>query len=167
MVSKYYFRIILDIGPLSKNKQIIIYGIALAILLLFLKWLETRYILLDQQLDVYLGIVAVLFTALGIWLALKIRKPKVETVIIEKKVVLTTGPDFVLNEEEVRRLNLSKRELEVLQLMASGLSNQEIAERLFVSLNTIKTHSAQIFEKMEVKRRTQAVDMAKRLNIIP
>src|ERR1700743_2923192 len=166
MVSKYYFRIILDIGPLSKNKQIIIYGIALAILLLFLKWLETRYILLDQQLDVYLGIVAVLFTALGIWLALKIRKPKVETVIIEKKVVLTTGPDFVLNEEEVRRLNLSKRELEVLQLMASGLSNQEIAERLFVSLNTIKTHSAQIFEKMEVKRRTQAVDMAKRLNII-
>ena len=167
MVSKYYFRIILDIGPLSKNKQIIIYGIALAILLLFLKWLETRYILLDQQLDVYLGIVAVLFTALGIWLALKIRKPKVETVIIEKKVVLTTGPDFVLNEEEVRRLNLSKRELEVLQLMASGLSNQEIAERLFVSLNTIKTHSAQIFEKMEVKRRTQAVDMAKKLSIIP
>jgi NarL family two-component system response regulator LiaR len=152
---------------LAKNKQIIIYGIALAVLLFLLKWLETRYILLDQQLDIYLGIIAVLFTALGIWLALKIRKPKVETVIIEKKVVLATGPDFILNEDEVRRLNLSKRELEVLQLMADGLSNQEIAERLFVSLNTIKTHSAQIFEKMEVKRRTQAVDMAKRLSIIP
>jgi len=152
---------------LAKNKQIIIYGIALAVLLFLLKWLETRYILLDQQLDIYLGIVAVLFTALGIWLALKIRKPKVETVIIEKKVVLTSGPDFILNEDEIRRLNLSKRELEVLQLMADGLSNQEIAERLFVSLNTIKTHSAQIFEKMEVKRRTQAVDMAKRLSIIP
>jgi len=91
----------------------------------------------------------------------------VETVIVEKKIVLTTGPDFTLNEEEVRRLNLSKRELEVLQLMADGLSNQEIASKLFVSLNTIKTHSAQIFEKMEVKRRTQAVDMAKRLCIIP
>ena len=152
---------------MAKNKQIIIYGIALAVLLFLLKWLETRYILIDQQLDIYLGIVAVLFTALGIWLALKIRKPKVETVIIEKKVVLASGPDFILNEDEVRRLNLSKRELEVLQLMANGLSNQEIAERLFVSLNTIKTHSAQIFEKMEVKRRTQAVDMAKRLSIIP
>jgi len=152
---------------LSKNKQIILYGTALAALLFLLKWLETRYILLDQQLDIYLGIVAVLFTTLGIWLALKVRKPKVKTVIIEKKVVVTNGPDFVLNEDEVRRLNLSKRELEVLQLMADGLSNQEIASKLFVSLNTIKTHSAQIFEKMEVKRRTQAVDMAKRLCIIP
>ena len=142
-------------------------GASLAVLFFLLKWLETRYILLDQQLDTYLGIVAVLFTALGIWLALKIQKPKVETVIVEKKIVLTTGPDFTLNEEEVRRLNLSKRELEVLQLMADGLSNQEIASKLFVSLNTIKTHSAQIFEKMEVKRRTQAVDMAKRLCIIP
>jgi len=151
----------------SKNKQIIIYGASLAVLFFLLKWLETRYILLDQQLDTYLGIVAVLFTALGIWLALKIQKPKVETVIVEKKVVLTIGPDFILNEEEVRRLNLSKRELEVVQLMADGLSNQEIASKLFVSLNTIKTHSAQIFEKMEVKRRTQAVDMAKRLGIIP
>ena len=151
----------------SKNKQIIIYGASLAVLLFLLKWLETRYILLDQQLDTYLGIVSVLFTALGIWLALKIQKPKVETVIVEKKVVLTIGPDFILNEEEVRRLNLSKRELEVVQLMADGLSNQEIASKLFVSLNTIKTHSAQIFEKMEVKRRTQAVDMAKRLGIIP
>lgn len=151
----------------SKNKQIIIYGASLAVLLFLLKWLETRYILLDQQLDTYLGIVSVLFTALGIWLALKIQKPKVETVIVEKKVVLTIGPDFILNEEEVRRLNLSKRELEVVRLMADGLSNQEIASKLFVSLNTIKTHSAQIFEKMEVKRRTQAVDMAKRLGIIP
>jgi len=123
--------------------------------------------MLDQQLDIYLGIIAVLFTVLGIWLALKIRKPKIETVIVEKKIVLTTGPGFILNEDEVRRLNLSKRELEVLQLMADGLSNQEIASKLFVSLNTIKTHSAQIFEKMEVKRRTQAVDMAKRLFIIP
>ena len=152
---------------LSKNKQVIIYGIALAVLLFLLKWLETRYILLDQQLDIYLGIIAVLFTALGVWLALKIRKPKIETVIVEKKVVLTSGPEFILNEEEVRRLNLSKRELEVLQLIADGLSNQEIASKLFVSLNTIKTHSAQIFEKMEVKRRTQAVDMAKRLCLIP
>jgi NarL family two-component system response regulator LiaR len=129
-----------------------------------LKWLEMHYVLVDQQLDTYIGIIAIIFTGLGIWLALKIRKPKVETVIVEKQVYLT---DFNINEEEIKRLNLSKRELEVLQLMAEGLSNQEIAEKLFVSLNTIKTHSAQIFEKMEVKRRTQAVDLGKKLSIIP
>ena len=147
-----------------KNKQIILYGIALAIIMFLLKWLEMRYVLVDQQLDTYIGLIAVIFTGLGIWLALKLRKPKVETVIVEKEVYLT---DFNLNEEEIKRLNLSKRELEVLQLMAEGLSNQEIAEKLFVSLNTIKTHSAQIFEKMEVKRRTQAVDLGKKLSIIP
>jgi ATP/maltotriose-dependent transcriptional regulator MalT len=124
-----------------------------------------RFILIDNQLDTYIGIIAVIFTGLGIWLALKLRKPKVETVIIEKEI-FTVRTDFSIDQNEVRRLNLSKRELEVLQLMADGLSNQEIAGRLFVSLNTVKTHSAQIFEKMEVKRRTQAVDMAKRLNII-
>ena len=123
-----------------------------------------RYVLVDQQLDTYIGIIAIIFTGLGIWLALKLRKPKVETVIVEKQVYLE---DFSINEEEIRRLNLSKRELEVLQLMAAGLSNQEIAGKLFVSLNTIKTHSAQIFEKMEVKRRTQAVDLGKKLSIIP
>lgn len=126
-----------------------------------------RYMLIDNQLDTYIGIVAVVFTGLGIWLALKLRKPRVETVIVEKKVILAPAADFILNRDELQRLNLSKRELEVLQLMAQGLSNQEIAAKLFVSLNTIKTHSAQIFEKMEVKRRTQAVDMAKRLSLIP
>ena len=167
MTIAFFIFISIDLNGLSKNKQILIYGSALAVLLFLLKWFETRYILIDQQLDTYIGLIAVVFTGLGIWLALKLRKPKVETVIIEKQVVLTVSPDFTFNEEEARRLNLSKRELEVLQLMADGLSNQQIAERLFVSLNTIKTHSAQIFEKMEVKRRTQAVDMAKRLSIIP
>ena len=150
-----------------KNKQIIIYGIALAAIVFLLKWLEMHYIFVDYQLDTYIGLIALVFTGLGIWLTIKLRKPKVETVIVEKAIVLNSSSDFVFNEVEVRRLNLSKRELEVLQLMAEGLSNQEIASRLFVSLNTVKTHSAQIFEKMEVKRRTQAVDMARRSSIIP
>lgn len=149
-----------------KNKQILIYGISLAVLIFLLKWVETRFVIVDHQLDIYAGIIAVIFTGLGIWLALKLRKPKVQTVVIEKEI-FTVKTDFSINNKEVNRLNLSKRELEVLQLMANGLSNQEIASRLFVSLNTVKTHSAQIFEKMEVKRRTQAVDVAKRLNIIP
>jgi two-component system, NarL family, response regulator LiaR len=150
---------------LTKNRQIIIYGIALAFLAILLKWLEMRFIIVDDQLELYAGTIAVVFTGLGIWLALRLRKPKVHTVIIEKQVVAPI--EFTINEAELRKLNLSKRELEVLQLMAGGMSNQEIAERLFVSLNTIKTHSAQIFEKMEVKRRTQAIEMAKRLSIIP
>jgi len=149
---------------LGRYKQVIIYGVALAIIIFLLKWLEMRYVLADQQLDTYIGLIAIVFTGLGIWLALKLRKPMVETVIVEKEIYLN---DFSINEEEIKRLNLSKRELEVLQLMAEGLSNQEIAEKLFVSLNTIKTHSAQIFEKMEVKRRTQAVDLGKKLSIIP
>lgn len=152
---------------LTSNKQIIIYGIALAMIILLLKWLEIRYILADQQMETYAGLIAVIFTALGVWLALKLRKPKVETVIVEKQILLADRANFVLNEHEIKRLNLSKRELEVLQLMAEGLSNQEIASRLFVSLNTVKTHSAQIFEKMEVKRRTQAVDVGKKLSLIP
>jgi len=169
MITNHYFRSvikILDPNSLTKNKQIIFYGIALAILIFLLKWLETRFIMMDNQLDLYAGFIAVIFTGLGIWLALKLRKPKIQTVIVEKEVI-ASRTDFIINQDELRKLNLSKRELEVLQLMAEGLSNQEIAERLFVSLNTIKTHSAQIFEKMEVKRRTQAVDMAKRLSIIP
>ncbi len=149
-----------------KNKQIIIYGISLAVLIFLLKWIETRFIIVDNQLEIYAGIIAIVFTALGIWLALKLRKPKVHTVVVEKEI-FTARTDFSVNYNEVSRLNLSKRELEVLQLIADGLSNQEIASQLFVSLNTVKTHSAQIFEKMEVKRRTQAVDLAKRLSIIP
>ena len=152
---------------LSRHKQTILYGIALAAIIFLIRWFEIRYVLADDQLDAYIGIIALLFTALGIWLAIKLRKPKIETVVIEKEIHLTPSTEFVLNETEIKRLNLSKRELEVLQLMALGLSNQEIADKLFVSLNTVKTHSAQIFEKMEVKRRTQAVDTGKKLGLIP
>jgi NarL family two-component system response regulator LiaR len=166
MTSSFLIFISTDLNSL-RNKQIILYGIVLVFLIFLLKWLETRFVIIDHQLDTYIGIIAVIFTALGIWLTLKLRKPKIQTVVVEKQVFTIDKANFNLNQDELRRLNLSKRELEVLQLMADGLSNQEIASRLFVSLNTVKTHSAQIFEKMEVKRRTQAVDMAKRLSIIP
>ena len=150
-----------------KNKQLIFYGILLAFLLLILKWLELHFIILDNRQDTYIGLIALMFTILGIWLTLKLRKPVIETVIVEKQVFAPGKDNYTVNSTEVQRLNLSKRELEVLQLMAEGLSNQEIGTRLFVSLNTVKTHAAQIFEKMEVKRRTQAIDIAKRLGIIP
>ncbi|QTE34965.1 LuxR C-terminal-related transcriptional regulator [Mucilaginibacter gossypii] len=150
---------------LAKNKHTILYAVALALLLFLLKWLELKLIIVDNAYEIYMGAIAVFFTVLGIWLALKLTKPK--TVVVEKQVYVNNGPEFIINQTEVEKLGLSKRELDVLQLMAEGLSNQEISERLFVSLNTIKTHSAKVFEKMEVKRRTQAVEMGKRLSIIP
>ena len=153
------------IGRIIRNKQNILYGVSLALLLLLLKWLEWRFLIINHAFEIYAGVIALLFTGLGIWLAIKLKKPKVETVIVEKQVFTST--DFVLNEAELNRLRLSTRELEVLQLIADGLSNRQIAERLFVSLNTIKTHTSNLFVKMEVERRTQAIEMAKRLGLIP
>lgn len=150
-----------------KNKAILTYSISLALLLFLLKWLELRFIIFDHAFEVYIGAIAMIFTSLGIWLALKLTRPKVKTVVIEKEVYINNNNAFILNEGEVARLGLSKRELEVLQLMAEGFSNLEIAERLFVSLNTIKTHTSKLFEKMDVKRRTQAIEKAKRASLIP
>ncbi|MDP2388534.1 MAG: LuxR C-terminal-related transcriptional regulator [Bacteroidota bacterium] len=171
-------------GFLHKNKAIFIYGISSAVLLLLLKWLEWRFMIVDHAMEIYIGAIALIFTLLGIWLALKLSTPKVNTVIVEKEVFvekeiylekeiivekeiyIKENPDFTLNEKEIEKLGLSKREIEVLELMSEGFSNQEIGERLFVSLNTIKTHSGNIFVKLDVKRRTQAVEKAKRLSII-
>lgn len=152
---------------LNKHKQTMLYGILLAALLFVLKWLELRLLIISHSFEIYAGAIALIFTALGIWLALKLSRPKVETRVIEKEVYVQASTHFTLNEDALSKLNMSKRELEVLELMAGGLSNQEIAEQLFVSLNTVKTHSARVFEKMDVKRRTQAVEKAKRMSLIP
>lgn len=152
---------------LKKNKGVIVYGLSLALLLFLLKWLELRFIIFDHAMEIYIGAIALIFTSLGIWLAIKLMKPKVETVIVEKEIYINNNDGFILNEKEFDKLGLSKRELEVLQLMSEGYSNQEIAGRLFVSLNTIKTHTSRLFEKMDVKRRTQAIEKAKRLSLIP
>lgn len=150
----------------TKYKEMIIYGISLAVVLLGLKWAETHFIIYNFRLEVFIGIIAIVFTTLGVWLALKLVKPKVETKIIDREVFIDTSAPFEINEKEIEKLGISKRELNVLDLMAKGLSNEEIAGKLFVSLNTIKTHSSNIFLKLDVKRRTQAVEKAKRLKII-
>jgi len=146
-----------------KYGRLILYGISMALLLFLLKWLELRFVIIDHALEIYVGAIALIFTGLGIWLAIKIIKPKVT--VVEKEVYLNTP--FSINKKELELLNLSKRELEVLLLMSEGLSNKEIADRLFVSLSTIKTHSNNLFDKMNVERRTQAIDKGKRLGIIP
>jgi DNA-binding CsgD family transcriptional regulator len=156
--------------PLKLYQQLILYAIGLALMLLAMRWLEFKFIILNNEFEIYAGAIAIIFTGLGIWIALKLSKPKsdsyrVETKIIEKEI-FKTNDQFVFNSVAFDELGISKREIEVLQLMANGLSNQEIADQLFVSLNTIKTHISRLFEKMEVKRRTQAIELAKKLSLI-
>ena len=152
---------------LLRNKATIVYGISLAILLFLLKWLELRFIIFDYSFEIYIGFIAVIFTALGIWLALKLTKQKIETVLVEKEVYVNRNENFVLDTSLVSQLELSKREMEILNLLAQGYSNQEIAAKLFVSVSTVKTHNQNLFEKLDVKRRIQAVEKAKRLHLIP
>jgi len=150
----------------AKHKEILLYGISMALLLILLKYLEAHFVIFNYHLEFFIAAIALLFMALGIWLALKLVKPKVETRIIEKEVYIETSAQNEIDQKAITRLGISKRELDVLHLMATGLSNDEIATKLFVSLNTVKTHSSNIFLKLDVKRRTQAIEKAKRLNII-
>lgn len=138
----------------------------MAILLSLHRFLEYKFLIVQNKIGLYIGIIAVFFTILGVWASNKLTTPKVKTVVIEKEIFVQKRIDFTMNEEEVANRKISKRELEVLELMAQGLSNQEIAARLFVSLNTIKTHSSNLFQKLEVKRRTQAIEMGKKIGII-
>ena len=139
----------------------------MAFLLFLLKWLELRFIIFDHSFEIYIGFIAVIFTVLGIWLALKLSKPKIATVVVEKEVYVNRNENFVLDKSLVSQLELSKRELKILSLLAQGHSNQEIVAKFFVSLSTVKTHNQNLFEKLDVKRRIQAVEKAKKLNLIP
>lgn len=146
-------------------KLILLYGASLAGVLFLVRWLEFRLLLISHATELYVAVIALLFLGLGIWLAKQLTRPK--TVLVEKTVYVASTENFQRNEQALEALGISKRELEVLELIAEGLSNHEIAERLFVSLNTVKTHGSKLFEKLDVKRRTQAVEAAKRLGIIP
>lgn len=150
----------------NKSKEILTYSLSMSILLLLLKSLEAHYIIFDYRLEFLVSSIAIVFMVLGIWLTLKFVKPKIEHRIIEKRIYLNKSISEEINKVEIAKLGISKRELEVLKLMTTGLSNEEIAENLFISLNTVKTHCSNIYLKLEVKRRTQAVEKAKRLNLI-
>ncbi|MGN6214940.1 response regulator transcription factor [Parafilimonas sp.] len=150
-----------------KYKTILIYGFSLALLIVFLKLIEYKLIILNNSFQFYAGSIALLFTLLGIWLATKLIKPKTKIEIVEKKVFINQVQPFVINEDALAKTEISARELEVLKLMAKGFSNQEIANTLFVSVSTIKTHISNLFFKLEASRRTQAVEKAKNLGLIP
>lgn len=149
-----------------KSRHILLYGLLLAILILVLKWLQWKFLIVDNAIDIYIGLIAVFFTILGVWVAAQLAKPKVQTIIIEKEVYVPQPGENTINEEELKKLNLSTREYEILQLLAKGYSNADISEKLFLSLSTVKTHVSNLFIKMDVKSRTQAIEKAKRLKII-
>jgi NarL family two-component system response regulator LiaR len=144
------------------KKTILIYGLSMAALVLLLKFVDYRLFVRAISMEVYVGIIAAIFTGLGIWFGLKLTRPKV----VVQEVEIEKPPLFQRDEEKVAELGLTEREMEVLAGMARGLSNQEIADQLFLSLNTVKTHSSKLYGKLDVKRRTQAVQRAKELGLL-
>ena len=146
------------------KKHILIYGVCGGLLIVLLKLIEYRFLVIERSLEIYGGLVALLFASVGIWLGLKLTKTK-ETVVVRE--VAVPAREFVRDEVRLEQLGITAREFEILQLIARGMSNREIAEKLFVSENTVKTHSSRLFDKLSAKRRTQAVQIAKELQLIP
>lgn len=136
------------------KKTIAVYGAAMAAGAFLLTWLEYRYTVRLLSTEIYIVVVALLFTALGIWVGTRL-------------TARTTAPAFEKNAKAIEYLGISDREYEVLLLLAEGYSNKEIAKRLFVSPNTVKTHLGRLYSKLEVSRRTQAIHKAKSLQMIP
>lgn len=147
------------------KKHILLYGLCGGLLILVLKLVEYRFLVVEHSVEMYGGLIALLFAILGLWLGLKLTR-KQEVVVI-KEVTVSTAAPFALNEERLRELAITPRELEILALIANGMSNREIADKLFVSENTVKTHSSRLFDKLSAKRRTQAVQIGKELGLIP
>lgn len=147
------------------KKELLIYGGLCGLLIILLKMVEYRFLILDNKIELYGGAIALVFVILGIWFGSKMIKQK--EVIVIKEVKVNSGDPFILNEEKLKEVGISKREYEILEHIAKGLSNKEIADKLSVSENTVKTHSSRIFEKLDVNRRMQAIQKAKELGLIP
>lgn len=147
------------------RKQILLYGIVGGLVIASLRAIEYRWLVIEHSVEIYGGLIAALFATLGIWLGLRLTREKERVVV--REVVVTAPPDFTVDEARRESLGITPRELEILQLIATGLSNREIAERVNVSENTVKTHSSRVFDKLGVNRRTQAVRLGKELRLIP
>lgn len=145
------------------KKGILIYGLLGGVLIALLRLIEYRFLLVQHSIEIYAGLIAAVFAGFGIWLGLKLTKTR--TVVQEVRV--PAGTPFEVDGARVQALGITPRELEILELIAAGLSNREIAQRLFVSENTVKTHSRRLFDKLNARRRTQAVQIAKGEGLIP
>ena len=155
-------------APSSRRRalrEILLYGLCGGLLIVVLKLMEYRFLVIEHSVEIYGALVAALFAGLGIWLGQTLTRKK-PAVILKEVPTQATGP-FVADETRVSQLGITPRELEILGLIATGLSNREIAGRLFVSENTVKTHSSRLFDKLGAKRRTQAVQIGKTARLIP
>jgi len=144
--------------------NIVLWGLGAGVLIAFLKLIEYRFLVVEYSLEIYGGLVAAVFAALGIWLGLTLTRKKVQVVVQQPA---PAGGPFAADSRRIEELGITPRELEILGLIAAGLSNREIAEKLFVSENTVKTHSSRLFDKLGARRRTQAVQLGKEARLIP
>jgi NarL family two-component system response regulator LiaR len=154
------------------KRHVLIFGLVGGLLIAILQYSEYRFVVIEHSVEIYGALVAILFATFGIWLGLRIarrREPAQSVVVREVLVPAEAGAaaPFTRNTVNQQSLGITDRELEILTLIARGLSNREIATELFVSENTVKTHCARAFEKLGAARRTQAVQRCKELALLP
>jgi DNA-binding NarL/FixJ family response regulator len=143
-------------------REVLVFGVAAGLLIFVLKLTEYRFLVLEHSFEIYAGLIAALAVAVGIWLGRSLRRRNAS----EPSAAQLSEP-FAPDATRLAQLGLTPRELEILGLIASGLSNREIGEKLFVSENTVKTHASRLFDKLGARRRTQAVQMGKAARLIP
>lgn len=156
------------------RKHGLLYGVFAGLLLASLQLIEYRWLLVQHSVELFAAVVAAVFAAVGIWIGNRLNPKAEPTVVVRdvvrdvvREVVVEAPTTFIQDSRQVERLGLTVRELEILALIAEGLSNREIAERVHVSENTVKTHSGRVFAKLGARRRTQAVQLGKELRLIP
>lgn len=155
------------------KRHVLIFGLVGGLLIATLQYTEYRFIVIEHSVEIYGALVAILFAAFGIWLGLRITRRQElvrETVTVKEVLVpaeISLSEPFVPDAARQQALGITARELEVLTLIAGGHSNREIAEQLFVSENTVKTHCARAFDKLGAARRTHAVKRGKELGLLP
>ncbi len=147
------------------KRHILLYGLLAGGLIALLKFVEYRYLVLTHSVEIYGGLIAALFAGLGIWLGVTLTG-RPERIVV-KEVAVPAPSTFVADPARREALGITRRELEILELMAAGMSNKEIADQIFVSENTVKTHASRLFDKLGAKRRTQAINTAKGTGLIP
>jgi DNA-binding CsgD family transcriptional regulator len=156
------------------KRHVLIFGLVGGVLVTLLKLIEYRYLVIEHSFEIYGGLIAATFAVLGIWLGIRLTGRRTEVVVKEVLVPQDgvqhgpagRGAPFVLNERKREELGITPRELEILGLVAEGLSNREIAGKLFVSENTVKTHCSRAFDKLGARRRTQAVQLGRELGLL-
>jgi two-component system, NarL family, response regulator LiaR len=155
------------------KRHVLIFGLAGALLILALQYTEYRFVVIEHSVELYGALIALLFATFGIWLGLRITRAREvvrETVVVKEVSVPVPSREpepFAPDANRQQSLRITARELEILTLVARGLSNREIAAELFVSENTVKTHCARAFDKLGAARRTQAVQRGKELGLLP